>query len=137
MVLTDNRFTLKRKQKPAADQKNSPIHFRRICNWDKDYLKEKESRHMDVSLLFILFSGRAGSVTSNQLCPDSLGLGTLGRSCSAFSKGFPFSHAVFSMGKEICSGHYFHKYWSLLLLMHKVDVSSTREILFIYFFPWV
>lgn len=66
MVLTDNRFTLKRKQKPVADQKNSPIQFRRVYNGDKDYFKEKESMHMDVSLLFVLFSGRAGSVTSNQ-----------------------------------------------------------------------
>lgn len=65
MVLTDNRFTLKRKQKPAADQKNSPIQFRRVYNGDKDYFKEKEM-HMDVSLLFILFSRRAGIITSNQ-----------------------------------------------------------------------
>lgn len=134
MVLTDNRFTLKRKQKPVADQKNSPIQFRRIYNGDKDYFKEKESQHMDVSLLFTLLSRRAGSVTSNQLCPDSLRLGVQGRSCTASSKGFPSSHAVFSMGKEICSGHYFYKYWSLFLLMHKADVSSTRETLFMYFF---
>lgn len=132
MVLTDNRFTLKRKQKPVADQKNSPIQFRRVYNGDKDYFKEKESMHMDVSLLFILFSGRAEALQATS--PDSLRLGTQGRSCTASSKGFPFSHAVFSMGKKICSGHHFHKYWSLLLLMYKADVSSPGETVFMYFF---
>lgn len=65
MVLTDNRFTLKRKQKPVADQKNLPMQFRRVYNGDKDYFKEKERRHMDVSLLFILFSEELGMLQAS------------------------------------------------------------------------
>ena len=57
---------MRRKQNTVAEtQKNSPIQFRRVYDGDKDYFKEKESMHTDVSLLFIPFSGRAGIVTSN------------------------------------------------------------------------
>lgn len=41
------------------------MQFIRVYNVDKDYFKEKESMHTDVSPLLILFSERAGIVTSN------------------------------------------------------------------------